>query len=80
MYQSQRVNKPSIQGTSTFYQYWSIRTEARSNGTVTTGRHFSEWQKLGMRLGNHNYMILATEGFSNKSYPTPSGSCSMTLS
>ncbi|KAF2646684.1 concanavalin A-like lectin/glucanase [Massarina eburnea CBS 473.64] len=80
IYQSQRVNKPSIQGTSTFYQFWSVRTEPRSNGTVTTGRHFSEWQKVGMRLGNHNYMILATEGFSNKTYPVPGGSCSMTLS
>jgi endo-1,4-beta-xylanase len=68
-----RVNKPSIQGTATFRQIFSVRQNKRSEGVVTVGNHFDAWKMVGLKTGTHNYMILAVEGMNS------SGTAAMTV-
>jgi endo-1,4-beta-xylanase len=77
---STRVNQPSIEGTKTFQQYWSVRTPQRVGGTVNTTRHFEEWAKLDMKLGKHNYVVMATEGYTKTGGPGSAGSSNITVS
>jgi len=74
IFQLQRTNQPSIIGTATFQQYWAVRQSKRSSGTVTTANHFNAWSQLGMKLGAHDYQIVATEGYFS------SGSATVTVS
>ncbi|KAI3325730.1 glycoside hydrolase family 11 protein [Xylariaceae sp. AK1471] len=76
IWKHQQVNQPSIQGTSTFWQYISVRRSMRpSGGTVTTANHFAAWANNGMKLGSMNYQTLSTEGWGNAG-----GSSSYTIS
>ena len=63
IYRTQRVNQPSIDGTKTFYQYWSVRTQKRTNGTVTVANHFEAWAKLGMNMGALYEVSMCVEGY-----------------
>ena len=63
VYEGLRTGAPSIQGTASFNQYWSIRRSERTSGTVTTANHFEAWAALGLRLGTFDYQIVATEGY-----------------
>lgn len=66
IYRTQRVNAPSIRGTTTFYQFWSVRTEKRetnADNVITFANHVAAWRTHGMMLGTMDYQVMATEGF-----------------
>ena len=72
MVQCTRTNQPSISGTSTFKQFFSVRTPPKPwgevSGTIDVQLHFDQWARAGMQLGSDfDYMVLATEGYGGDS-------------
>lgn len=64
IYRSLRENKPSIDGNATFYQFWSVRRNKRTSGTVTFANHVDAWEKTGLTLGSSwDYQIMESEGY-----------------
>ncbi len=48
-----RENKPAITGDNmTFEQYFSVRETPRQCGHISISEHFSQWEALGLSLGN----------------------------
>jgi uncharacterized repeat protein (TIGR02543 family) len=52
-----RDQKPSIDGTKTFTQYFAIRqgmggSSSRTCGTYSITEHFKKWESMGLTLGN----------------------------
>jgi len=54
---------PSIDGNTSFKQYFSIRQQARDCGTIDITAHFQQWEKLGMTMGKmHEAKVLGEAG------------------
>lgn len=72
IYKTVRENQPSIHGTETFYQYWSVRQDnpAQNNvkkeitGRISVSKHFEEWEKAGLDMNGKMYEVaLNIEGY-----------------
>jgi endo-1,4-beta-xylanase len=57
-----RVQQPSIKGTQTFEQWYSVRTSQRRSGRISVSEHFAQWRVLGMRTGKLYEAKLKVEG------------------
>lgn len=51
IYTHTQNNQPSIHGTQTFPQFFSVRQTARQCGHISISEHFKKWASLGMNLG-----------------------------
>ena len=63
VYETTRVQQPSIEGTKTFQQYWSVRTSKRTSGTISVTEHFKAWERMGLKLGKIYETALTVEGY-----------------
>ena len=58
IYQNQRVAQPSIDGTQSFPQYFSVRSSARQCGHIDISAHFKQWKSLGMNMGDEMRQLM----------------------
>lgn len=72
IYKTVRTNQPSIHGTETFEQYWSVRQDnpAQNNvkkeikGRISVSKHFEAWEKAGLDMNGTMYEVaLNIEGY-----------------
>lgn len=68
IYTSDRIQQPSIIGTTTFKQFWSVRKDKRDSGTISVSEHFKAWTSKGMRLGKMYEASLTVEGYRSNGY------------
>lgn len=63
IYETTRNSQPSIIGTATFQQYWSVRRTRRTSGTISVSEHFNKWESMGMPMGKMHEVALTVEGY-----------------
>ncbi len=68
VYETTRVNQPSIDGDTTFQQYWSVRTSKRNSGTISVSEHFQAWERMGMKMGNLYEVAFNVEGYQSSGW------------
>ncbi|MBR1393189.1 MAG: glycoside hydrolase family 11 protein [Ruminococcus sp.] len=73
IYKTTRYEQPSIEGTTTFDQYWSVRqskpTPVEGNkieGTISVTKHFQAWESVGLEMGGMYEAALNIEGYQSK--------------
>ena len=62
VYTNTRVQQPSIKGTQTFKQWFSVRQTPRQKGHISISEHFAKWADMGMEQGNLYEAKLKVEG------------------
>jgi endo-1,4-beta-xylanase len=67
IYTTSRINEPSIEGTKTFTQIFSVRQGPRTCGTISVTEHFREWSKY-IELGNLYEVKFKVESFGGNGY------------
>ena len=76
IYKTTRVNQPSIDGNTTFDQYWGVRQSKPSangtkiEGTISVSQHFKAWEQVGLKMGKMYEVALNIEGYQSSGKAT----------
>lgn len=70
IYRTERVNQPSIDGTQTFAQYWSVRKGKCTEAVVDVSAHFAAWEEQGLELGKLYEVAMTVEGYQSSGTAT----------
>ncbi len=70
IYVTDRINQPSIDGTTTFKQFWSVRTQKKTSGVISVSKHFEAWTSKGLNLGLMYEASLTIEGYQSSGSAT----------
>ncbi len=70
VYHTIRENQPSIIGNTTFDQYWSVRTDKKTSGTISVSQHFAAWEEMGLEMGKMYEVALCVEGYQSSGSAT----------
>jgi len=54
---------PSIDGNTSFTQYFSVRTAKKTSGVITIANHFNAWKNAGMPMGSFYEVSMTVEGY-----------------
>jgi len=65
IYVTMRVEEASINGTQTFPQFWSVRTDRRTEGAISVSEHFKLWEDKGMEMGKMFEVAFCVEGINS---------------
>jgi hypothetical protein len=68
----QMNNQPSIKGTASFPQVFSIRQQTRTSGSISVSEHFKQWEKLGITLGKMYEIKIKVESYDGQNRSTGS--------
>lgn len=64
VYVDTRIEQPSIHGIKTFEQYFSVRVDKRTEGTISLSEHFKAWKAMGLDVSGKMYEVaLCVEGY-----------------
>ncbi len=63
IYTATRTNEPSIFGTKTFQQYFSVRSTPRHSGKISVSEHFKAWESCNLKLQKLYEVALNIEGW-----------------
>ena len=70
IYVTDRINQPSIDGNTTFKQFWSVRTQKKTSGVISVSKHFEAWTSKGLNLGLMYEASLTIEGYQSSGSAT----------
>ena len=54
---------PSIDGNTTFQQYWAVRDSKSTSGDINIKCHFDAWKAAGMNMGSLYEITMVVEGY-----------------